>query len=103
MIDTSELSAAMELHQIPEYMRGGLLRWIEHAIEPGEFLRAVLRNDLRQACELADDNNRERLAQYLKVLYSSAPGGCWGSIEKYERWRFTHSNEFRELSMQVRE
>ena len=35
-------------------MIGGLERWIDHHIEPGDFLCAVLENDLKEACGRAD-------------------------------------------------
>ena len=71
---------------IPEYMIGSLRRYIENGIEPGSFLSAVLCNDLRGACECADDTNRSRLFEYVKFLYSYAPAGCWGSQERFEKW-----------------
>lgn len=71
---------------IPAYMIGGLRRYIEHGIPPGDFLTAVLSNDLRGACERADDENRHRLFQYVQFLYSHAPVGCWGSSSNFRDW-----------------
>jgi hypothetical protein len=71
---------------IPDYMIGGLCRYIENGIEPGSFLSAVLCNDLRAACECADDTNRHRLFEYVQFLYSYAPASCWGSQERFEKW-----------------
>ncbi len=71
---------------IPDYMIGGLRRYIENGVEPGSFLSAVLCNDLRGACERADDTNRERLFQYIQFLYSYAPSACWGSPTRFEAW-----------------
>ena len=79
-------SAKPDWSLIPEYMIGGLRRYIENGIEPGSFLSAVLCNDLRGACECADDINRSRLFEYVKFLYSYAPAGCWGSQERFEKW-----------------
>ena len=50
-------SAKPDWSLIPEYMIGSLRRYIENGIEPGSFLSAVLCNDLRGACECADDTN----------------------------------------------
>lgn len=72
---------------IPAYMHGGLLRYIEHGIEPGHFLCAVLQNDLRRSIERADDYNVQHLADYVKFLYCHAPAGCWGSLEKFTSWK----------------
>jgi hypothetical protein len=72
---------------IPKHMVGGLRRWIEQGIVPGSFLSAVLRNDLRAACECADDVNRHRLFDYVKFLYCYPPAESWGSPENFESWR----------------
>lgn len=71
---------------IPEHMRGAVKRYIEHRVAPGSFLTAVLCNDLRGACEQADDINRYRLFDYIKFFYMYAPAGSWGSRENFERW-----------------
>lgn len=71
---------------IPDYMIGGLRRYIENGIEPGSFLSAVLCNDLRGAVSAADDTNRHRLFQYVQFLYLYAPSECWGSPSKVEKW-----------------
>jgi hypothetical protein len=75
---------------IPDYMIGGLRRWIENGIEPGDFLCAVLKNDLKEACARADDNNQRRLFQYIKFLYCYAPSGCFGSEEKFDHWKHAY-------------
>lgn len=71
---------------IPEHMRGGVRRWIEHGIFPGSFLTAVIENDLRTAVAKADDINVNRLADYVRFFHCDAPAGCWGSPEKVEAW-----------------
>lgn len=71
---------------IPEHMRGGLARYIEHHIEPGSFLRAVLENDLKGAISYADSTNRFLLFDYVNYLYNDAPSVCWGSPEKVAAW-----------------
>lgn len=71
---------------IPEYMIGGLRRYIEQGIEPGSFLSAVLANDLKEAVGRTDDVNRNRLGDYVMFFYNYAPGDCWGSDEKFQAW-----------------
>ena len=71
---------------IPAHMWDGLHLYITEGIEPGSFLSAVLQNDLRRACEAADDVNRHRLRDYVQFLYCHAPHDCWGSPEKYSAW-----------------
>jgi hypothetical protein len=72
--------------RIPARMVPGLLRYINDGILPGEFLQAVLRNDLREAVGRADDENKELLPEYVAWLYSDAPAGCSGSAEKVLAW-----------------
>lgn len=71
---------------VPEYMRGAVCRYIENGIPPGDFLTAVLRNDLREACGRADDTNRHALFDYVSVLYCYAPAGSWGSPAEFRAW-----------------
>lgn len=76
-----------KLDMLPDYMRGGMKRWIEDAIPPGDFLYALLSNDLRGTFERADSTNETMVRTYLVYLYNYAPRGCWGSKENVEAWR----------------
>jgi hypothetical protein len=71
---------------LPDYMRGGLRRWIDHGIPPGDFLTALPSNDLRRTFEKADSTNQRRVLDYIKFLYSDAPRACWGSPEAVTEW-----------------
>jgi len=72
--------------KVPEHMREGLERYVEHHIRPGSFLMAVLENNLVLAAGRADDINRMYLMQWADVLYNELPGSCWGSKEKVQNW-----------------
>lgn len=72
--------------QFPSYMKEPVERWVLHGIEPGDFLCAVLQNDLKEACIRADENNQKCLFGYVKFLYGWSPEGCWGSREKFVAW-----------------
>ncbi len=61
-------------------------RYIERRCPFGHFLTAVVENDLFEACNRADAENRLLLAEYVKWLYNYAPTGCYGSREKVEAW-----------------
>ncbi len=63
---------------IPESMHGGIIRYYERGIPPGDFLQAVINNDLREACGRADDVNKHLLFNYMMWFYNNAPGGTWG-------------------------
>lgn len=84
--DRAYFLAKMEKCGIPDYMRGGLERYIMDRVEPGHFLMAVLRNDLRRAFERADDVNSACMRNYIVFLYTYSPSDCWGSPEKVAAW-----------------
>jgi hypothetical protein len=73
-------------YSIPGYMREGLRNYIENHQPPGHFLRAILENDLREACIRADDTNRHLLWNYVNFLYNEAPVACWGSPQIVKEW-----------------
>lgn len=74
------------IHIIPDYMRPGMIKWIENGVRPGGFLTAVLSNDLFGAFIRADDINMTRIKDYVQFLYCYAPAACFGSLDKVELW-----------------
>jgi hypothetical protein len=75
---------------VPEHMREGITQWIENGIPPGDFLCAILRNDLKDAVGRADDTNLRNIPAFVSFFYNCAPAQCWGSIEQFEAWRTMH-------------
>ena len=71
---------------IPDRMMPGIKRYIEHGIKPGNFLTAVICNDLSKACGQADNENLANLSAYPCYFYNEAPSNCWGSTDKMEKW-----------------
>ena len=71
---------------IPAIQLEALQRYIRDGTPPGNFLTAVLRNDLKEAVARADATNQPLLALYVQWLYNRAPFGCWGTPEQVERW-----------------
>jgi hypothetical protein len=72
--------------EIPDYTFEAIQRYVADHIPPGDFLRAVLTNDLMGAMERADDNNREALFEICSFIYSEVPSLCWGSEERVRLW-----------------
>jgi hypothetical protein len=81
-----DLTTSLYNSKIPRYMHGGIIRYIETHIPPGDFLSAIICNDLQEACARADDTNRHILYEYVQWFYCNAPGNCWGSPERYNQW-----------------
>lgn len=72
--------------QIPPHMMARLRAYLDNHEPVGDFLTAVLTNNLREACERADDTNIEILPVYVAYLYNEAPGLSWGSVERHANW-----------------
>jgi hypothetical protein len=73
-------------YHIPERMSFGIKRYIEHGELPGDFLVAVLENNLSEAFGRADQENYRNMAAYVSYFYNEAPSPCWGSKEKVAAW-----------------
>ena len=71
---------------IPEHMIGGVLRYFNDHILPGNFLQALLEDRFMRACKSADDENIEALQVWASFLYNMAPNDAFGSPEKVEAW-----------------
>jgi hypothetical protein len=76
----------IDYSSLPGHMQGGMQRYIENRVPPGDFLYAVLTNDLIGAYDRADDVNSARLRDYALFLYNQAPRACYGSKENVAAW-----------------
>lgn len=75
---------------IPTHMMQQMKDYAEKGIPVGSFLAAVIKNDLKGACECADDRNITIIPVYVNWFYNHAPMPCWGSEENYFRWLDEH-------------
>jgi len=71
---------------LPEHIRGGMQRYIENGIPPGDFLQAVICNKLKESFECADDTNISRMFDIVRFMYNEVPSICWGSSERMTNW-----------------
>lgn len=71
---------------IPHYMQKGITEYVLHGRKPGDFLCALLKNDLMGAAGRADGGNIHLLGEYAKLLYNHVPYGCYGSEENFDAW-----------------
>ena len=76
----------MKYDQLPEHMRGGAQRYIEHGIVHGDFLTAVLENDFVGAYGMADEINTACMRDWASWLYNDCPSAAWGSHEIVIAW-----------------
>jgi hypothetical protein len=59
-------------------------RYVEHGIEPGSGIRAILSNDLMETFARLDDDSRAALYDIVKYLVNKVPCGLWGSPERVQ-------------------
>ena len=71
---------------LPMHMRGAARDYLEHHVLPGEFLTAVLQNDLVGAFGQADSTNTTAMKLWAIWLYNECPNNAWGSPEKVKAW-----------------
>ena len=71
---------------IPDRMMPGIRRYIESGIHPGDFLTAVICNDLHEALGRADEENLKNLPAYGAYFYNEAPSNCYGSRILMKEW-----------------
>ncbi len=72
--------------QLPEHMREAARDYVERHRRPGDFLAAVLSNDLTEAFGEADDTNRAAMHTWAGWLYNHVPAAAWGSKAVVDAW-----------------
>jgi len=71
---------------VPDRGLRALERYVMAGVRPGEFLCAILANDLRGAVVRADETNLKLLPQWVRLLQEYVPLSCWGSGRAVEEW-----------------
>jgi hypothetical protein len=67
-------------------VQAALLRYVLEGIPTGDFLRALLSNDLKETLARADDTSILAVRALVRWLYNEAPAPCWGSREAVTKW-----------------
>lgn len=83
---THSIRVGFQTYHIPPRMMGGIDRYVEQGIIPGEFLQAIICNDLRESVYKADEENMANLPAYVSYFYTHCPANCWGSRERMLEW-----------------
>jgi hypothetical protein len=71
---------------IPARMMIALRAYVDEGKRPGNFLQAVLSNDLAAAVASADSENLDNLPAFVDFVYNELPSAAWRSREKMEAW-----------------
>ena len=80
-----------ESDRIPAYMHDSIVAYIMEGVRPGDFLTAVLQNDLCAAVNRADADNHRALRSWATFLYNEIPSQAWGSEQNFESWIASHN------------
>lgn len=73
-------------HSLPGHLRAGAENYINNGIIPGEFLQAVIKNDLFEAVGRADSVNKFVLLEICQFFINEAPASCHGSAKTMHDW-----------------
>lgn len=73
---------------VPQHIQHSIVRWVAlgQPAQHGQFVAALLSNDLIQAVTRADETNLAALADICRFLYNYAPSHCFGSTTAYHNW-----------------
>ncbi len=69
------------IERVPARTQEALQRYVQDGIEPGDFLKSVLTNNLHNAIAQADDENLQAIREIVMFVYNHLPSNCWGSDE----------------------
>ncbi len=78
---------------IRENMMESIKAYVEEGRPVGNFLQAVICNDLKEAVGRADDENIQNIPAFVAYFYTETPMACWGSFEKMQDWLLTFVEE----------
>lgn len=71
-------------------MRDDIIDTLEHYVgnrrPTGDFVRAVLENDLLGAFERADNINKHDMLWIVSYVYNHVPSCAWGSKQRVKDW-----------------
>lgn len=66
-----------DANKIPLLTKENLINYRDKGIPPGDFVRALLENNLLESFLRADDNNRSYLQHTVAWLYWEMPSNLW--------------------------
>jgi hypothetical protein len=73
-------------YNIPEITEQNIRHYVNHRIDPGDFLKAVLSNDLFEAYNRGDEDNLVSMLFIVRFIFNQVPRCCWGSKETVKEW-----------------
>jgi len=83
--DNSEPDASI-INNIEPRILESIEAYIQQGRPLGDFLQAVIANNLMEALGRADLNNRRHCFEICQIFYNYAPSSCHGDKERYRNW-----------------
>lgn len=80
------MSDPLKYEILPEHLRGGFQRYVEHGIRPGHFLCAIIENDLVEAYSRGDETSLRAMPQIMYFVITELPRKSYGSPEHVAAW-----------------
>ena len=71
---------------IPEFTKKCIDDYVNYGVPLGDFLTAVMANDLMEAFIRADDNNTAHMRDIVAYVYNRTPALCHGSYGIVVEW-----------------
>jgi hypothetical protein len=72
--------------EIPAPIRIELTAWVQDGVWPGDFLVAVLSNDLLATVAFEDQFDSKYMKALCVFIYNHMPVDSWGSPKKLRDW-----------------
>lgn len=72
--------------EIQQRFKDSIDRYAEHKIPTGDFLKAVLENNLFEAMGRADTGAKANLEAIMTYIYNEIPYEAWGNPQKVRDW-----------------
>ena len=69
-----------------ESMKRDVKRYVETGKCHGDFLHALLSNNLVASFTYADLENKKKLDEWSRFIYNELPMNSWGDAETVENW-----------------
>jgi len=72
--------------KVPPHTLDALRKYRDCGYPVGHFLSAMMANDLRGACNRADDENAPAICDIFRWIYNRMPTAAWGTYEDVIAW-----------------
>lgn len=81
------MDEGIDYEKLPEILRLGVKRYVERGVLPGDFLRAVIQNNLQDAVCHAGPEILPLLKDIVLFFHWEVPGPCWKSEKAMTEWQ----------------